>query len=172
MLWDGARLLDSRLRSAGTAEGVPPDPSPGPPPLKKCDQKGGICVASSMLLGKCGNDDLCRPCENDCDECKTCGDVCTEGGKTGLCHDGPGPPGSCGACDPLTNNERTSSDELLPMCLYISLYSSELRKEEITISAPQKREKPLRKLAKGLSFPFAIDVVGFPASFFTVSLTV
>ena len=81
--------------------GVPPDPSPGPPPLKKCEQKGGICVASSMLLGKCGNDNLCHPCGNDCDDCKTCGDVCTEGGTTGICHDGPGPPGSCGACDPL-----------------------------------------------------------------------
>ena len=30
---------------------------------------------------------------------KSCGDVCTVGSVTGICHDGPGTPGSCGACE-------------------------------------------------------------------------
>jgi hypothetical protein len=40
--------------------GFPPDPSPGPPPLQKCDKKGGICVATPTALGRCGEDSLCH----------------------------------------------------------------------------------------------------------------
>lgn len=53
----------------GVPDPHPPTPGPAPPPA---------------ALG--------------CDG-KRCGEVCAEGGALGTCHDGPGPPGSCGACE-------------------------------------------------------------------------
>jgi hypothetical protein len=87
-------------------------------PDKGCDQDkacGEVCVKGGSM-GKCqdtsgaasGKCTTCVVPPQGCDG-KTCSDKCLVDNFYGECHDGPGPPGSCGACliPPVSSYEGT-----------------------------------------------------------------
>ena len=74
---------------------------PDPPDPTFCSAQGDVCLTASRQMGHCLSEGGGLSCSADVAECSGCEQSCRVEGVTGVCTDGPGPEGSCGACDPL-----------------------------------------------------------------------